>query len=265
MTDAASVIRLEITRAELESIFVLKYGSPEETGWGPKARWKAGYFNPDDHYEALLNRLVDSNCRWLDVGCGRDLFRSNAPLGRILANRCQRLVGVDPDPTLAENPFVHEKVAVPFEEYRPKETFDLVTMRMVAEHVENPAQVARVLAESAAPGGLVVVYTVNRFSPVPLLTAIVPFVLHHPAKRILWGSARKDTFPTFFRMNTRTRLRKIFEEAGLREAFFAYLDDCRTSSGFKMLQMFELGLWRILKKVGFRYPENCLLGVFQKP
>jgi SAM-dependent methyltransferase len=257
--------RLEITREELERIFVLKYGDPQVTGWGPKARWRAGYFNPDDHYEALLNRLVDGNCRWLDVGCGRDLFRSNTELGRLLAGRCRRLVGVDPDPTLAENPFVHEKVALPLEDLRPDETFNLVTMRMVAEHIENPGRVARVLAAATAPGGLVVVYTVNRFSPVPLLTAVVPFALHHPAKWILWRSARRDTFPTFFRMNTRTRLRKIFEEAGLREAYFAYLDDCRTTSGFKTLHKLELALWRILTAVGWRYPENCLLGVYQKP
>ena len=253
-----------ITREDLEHIFLLKYGPPDKTGWGPRTRWALGHFNPDDHYEALIEKLVGPASRWLDVGCGRSLFRSNEALARLLADRCDRLVGVDPDPTLQENPFVHEKVSLPLEDYRTKERFDLVTMRMVAEHVENPNRLAATLRDCTNPGGNVVVYTVNKYSPVPIITAFLPFDLHHPLKWVLWRSKKKDTFPTFFRMNTRARLRKIFEEAGFTEAFFTYLDDCRTTSGFKRLQWIELIAWRGLRRLGLRYPENCLLGVYRK-
>lgn len=233
---------LQVTREQLDSIFRLKYGSPSSTGWGPRMRWHAGHFNPDDHYEALVERLIEPGCQWLDVGCGRSLFPSNERLAELLAKRCGLLVGLDPDPTLAENPFVHERVHLPLEEFEPKTTFQLVTLRMVAEHVKHPAEFARSLARCTTPGGHVVVYTVNRFSPVPLITSVVPFKLHHPAKKILWVAEEKDTFPTCFRMNTRRRLKKILESAGFREVFFAYLDDCRTTGGFRSLQRLELAL-----------------------
>lgn len=254
---------LSVHREQLESIFHLKYGSLSTTGWGPRMRWQAGHFNPDDHYEALVERLIEPGCRWLDVGCGRSLFPSNERLARLLAGRCGLLVGLDPDPTLAENPFVHERVHLPIEEFQTTRPFQVITLRMVAEHVQHPREFSRSLARCLAPGGRVVVYTVNRFSPVPLITSVVPFGLHNPAKRVLWGTEEKDTFPTFFRMNTRRRLKEVLESAGFRELFFTYLDDCRTTSGFRPLQRLELALWRAMQSLGWRYPENCLLGVYE--
>jgi SAM-dependent methyltransferase len=163
-----------------------------------------------------------------------------------------------------ENPFVHRKVPVALEDFESDTSFDLVTLRMVAEHVQDPTKFVRSLARCTAPGGRVVVYTVNRFSPVPLITSAVPFALHHPAKRILWGTETKDTFPTYFRMNTRRSLRSLFESESFSEESFAHLDDCRTTGAFRFLQRVELGLWRALRTLGMRYPENCLLGVYRK-
>ena len=100
------------SEAALREIFRLKYGDPA-TGWGPQMRMRAGYFNPDDHYEALVAGLVRPQTVWLDVGCGRDIFPSNRALARLLADRCRRLVGFDPDVTIEENPFIHERRGCP--------------------------------------------------------------------------------------------------------------------------------------------------------
>ena len=75
----------------------MKYGAPEQAGWGPRMRLRFGYFNPDDHYEAMVDRLVTPGSSWLDVGCGRKLIPSNVPLGEELSKRCGLLVGVGPD------------------------------------------------------------------------------------------------------------------------------------------------------------------------
>ena len=87
------MVDLAPSRAALESVFRVKYGEPASAWWGPAMRWRFGYFNPDDVYEALLDGLVGAQTRWLDVGCGRDLFPSNRPLARTLADRC-RLLGL---------------------------------------------------------------------------------------------------------------------------------------------------------------------------
>jgi len=251
-------------RSDLEAVFRLKYGDPETTGWGPRMRWRFGYFNPDEHYEATVDRLVTSATRWLDVGCGRELFPSNRALARQLSDRARRLVGIDPDVTLEENPFVHEKVRLPLDEYQTDERFDLVTLRMVAEHVADPERVAGVLGRIVAPGGLVVVFTVHRFAPVPLLTSVVPFRLRHPVKRFLWRTEEKDTFPTCFRMNTRHRLARLMSGAGFEEARFELLDDCRSLARFKAGLWSELTVRRALAGVGLGYPERCVLGVYRR-
>lgn len=260
-----SVDASAVTESELQAIFDIKYRGADQLGPGPARRLAHGYFTPDDHYEAVVRRLVGAETRWLDVGCGRNLFPSNQVLARELSERCAELVGVDPDDTLQENPFVHRKLQGFVEEVvSEEERFDLVTFRMVAEHVTDPEPLLRALRTIVVAGGHVVVYTVNRWSPVPLLTAVTPFALHNPIKYVLWRTEAKDTFPTAFRMNTRTRLRELFEAHGFREAGFSYLDDCRTFQGYSALNTLELVLRRMLNSVGCRYPENCLLGVYRR-
>src|SRR5262245_40186768 len=104
-------------------------------GWGPRIRGHFGYFTPDDYYEATVSRSVTAGCTWLDVGSGRNVFPSNRKLARILARRCGLLIGLDPDSTIDENDLVHERVKTSIEGYQTERTFDVVTMRMVAEHV----------------------------------------------------------------------------------------------------------------------------------
>ena len=249
----------------LAQIFALKYGSDAQLGWGPRLRREHGYDNPDDWYEALLAGICVPGLRWLDIGCGRELFPNNRPLARLLAARVGRLVGLDPDPTLQENPYVHERIAAPIDGFDGGAAFDLVTLRMVAEHIDAPERCVAAMARALAPGGLAVVYTVFAGSPMPLLTRVAPMRLRHLVKRWLWRTEPKDTFPTRFRMNTRSALRRLFAAAGLREAAFLRLDDCRTFARFRWLCELELRLRGLCRGLGVPYPEHCLLGVYRKP
>ena len=67
-----------------------------------------------------------------------------------------------------------------------------------------------------------------------------------------------------YRMNTRPQLRRLFARHGFREAYFAHLPDCRTTFRFRLLHGLELLLWRALDRVGVTYPENCLLGIYER-
>jgi SAM-dependent methyltransferase len=256
---------LGITPPELLAIFEAKYGPDlSAVGWAPRLRARFGYFSPDDHYEALVSKLVTPGSAWLDVGCGRNIFPSNYRLARTLAERCRVLVGVDPDDTIRENTLLHRRVQQSIEDFKSDEHFDVVTLRMAAEHVTDPDGTVGALSRLTRVGGVVVVYTINRWSPVPIITWLVPFRLHHPAKRVLWQTEAKDTFPVRYRMNTRKDLRRVFGRQGFREAQFAYLDDCRTLARFRVTLSLELCLWRCLRASGVTYPDNCLLGVYER-
>jgi len=253
-----------ITAQDLTQTFSIKYGPAEALDWGPRVRLRFGYFSPDDWYEALVSKLVHSETTWLDVGCGQRLFRSNPRLASLLSSRCRLLVGVDPDETIEDNPFVHQKVRASIADYRPSTSFDLITLRMVAEHITDPEPTVRSLARIIKPGGKIVIYTVFKYSPIPLLTFLVPFPWHHAVKRLLWGTSPRDTFPVAYRMNTRSRLRRLFERAHFREVWFAYLDDCRTFGRFRSANWFELAVWALLQRLGVHYPELCILGLYEK-
>lgn len=252
------------TTEDVLRLLTLKHEDPQQEGWAVRARYRHGYFIPDDIYTAVVERHVTAHARWLDVGGGRSVFPFHRALAKILAERCRLLVGVDPSDNLQANPYVHEKAQCTIEEYRTSHVFDLATLRMVAEHLADPPRAIAALRGLLRPGGRVIVYTVNRWSPITILSSLTPFWLHHRLKRILWGGEEKDTFPTCYRMNTRKRLKELFEKAGFEERLFAHLDDCGTFGQIPGLHHAELLAWRVLHRIGVRYPENCLLGVYEK-
>lgn len=251
--------------AALQQIFRLKYGPDATLGWGPRLRRDYGYDSPDDWYEALLSLLVVPGLSWLEIGCGREICPSNKALARVLADRVGRLVGLDPDPTLDENPYVHEKVHAGIDDFDGKQQFDLVTLRMVAEHIADPDACVRGVERALRPGGLCIVYTVFAWSPMPILTRLAPMGLRHVVKHWLWGTDKKDTFPTCFRMNTRGRLQRLFAGRGLEEAAFVRLDDCRTFARFRMVSELELKTRTACRFFGLPYPEHCIVGIYRKP
>jgi hypothetical protein len=65
-------------------------------------------------------------------------------------------------------------------------------------------------------------------------------------------------------MNTRKTLRDHFDAGGFREVFFAHVDDCSTFGSINALNLVELGVWRVFHSLGMRYPENCLLAVYER-
>ena len=255
---------LDVTNEDLMNVYNVKYRRFGEPGWGPRQRLKFGYFQADDHYEALVNKLVQSGCSWADVGCGRDIFPSNPDLAETIAARCSSVFGIDPDQNIEDNPLITDKFRGPLEEWQVDRQFDVVTLRMVAEHIQEPEKVVGSLAEMTREGGRVVVYTPNKYSPVPLLTSVVPFAWHNPIKRVLWNTESRDTFPTAFRMNTRSCLRRYFEAGGFVEDHFQYLDDCSVTSRFRLLNFLELSVRNLFHRLGLHYPENCLLGVYRR-
>jgi len=250
--------------ANLPTVLTTKFGSPDRMGWRPRLRQRFGYCTPDELYEAAVAGFVHNDTVWLDVGCGRDLFPSNPGTAAILAGRCRLLVGLDPSENIEANPLLHERVRATIESYHPDRRHDLVTMRMVAEHIETPQTAIAALSRFTRPGGCVILYTVQKWSPAALAAALTPMAVHHAVKRVLWSTEERDTFPTFYRMNTRKRLRGLFEAAGFVEELFLRLDDTRTFGKWKSLATLELQLWRCLKAIGVAYPEACLLGIYRK-
>ncbi len=253
------------TDDDLYQLFLTKYGEPDQTGWSPRQRLKFGYYQPGDYYDAVVNKLVTADTSWVDVGGGRAIFPQNENLSKQVAQRCKRLIAVDPSPNVREHDYAHDYYQTFFEDLETEERFDLATFRMVAEHIVNPDAVLLKLREIMKPNGVVVIYTINKFSPVPIVTYLTPFSVHFKVKKLIWGGEEKDTFPVAYKMNTRNTLHALFTKHGFVEEEFRYLDDLSSFKSFKFLNKCELVIWKALNSIGLRYPENNLLGIYRLP
>jgi len=248
----------------LQRLTRIKHGPEGSTGWGTALRMQFGHYTPDDYYESCVDSLVDARTEWIDVGGGNAIFPSNPRLARLLADRCGRLVAVDPSSNVNENLFAHECHRAMLEDYEDSRGFNLATMRMVVEHVVHPQKFVAKLSQLVKPNGKAIVYTVNRWAPVTLVSANTPMWFHHATKKLLWNAREEDTFPVVYSMNSRFRLRNLFMEAGFREIYFRHLDDCRTFARWRLTLTAELALWKALHSIGLHYPETCLLGVYER-
>jgi SAM-dependent methyltransferase len=248
----------------MKTRFAARYGDVRNHGWWVRTSSRFGYHHPVTWYETLVDKLVTAETRWIDVGGGKQSFPSNAELSAELARRCSLLVVVDPSHNVHSNELAHERAQCLIEDYQSDRRFDLATLRMVAEHVEQPERVLAALAKLIVPGGSLVIYTPNRWSPISVAATAMPFALHRRLAGVLWGAQEEDVFPTVYRMNTRRRLSSLLAQHGFRELAFAYIDSCTAFQSFRVPCLMELSLWRVLRTLGLHYPENELLGVYQR-
>jgi 2-polyprenyl-3-methyl-5-hydroxy-6-metoxy-1,4-benzoquinol methylase len=253
-----------VLESDLSVVAMEKYGDLAQAGWGPRLRRRFGYYTPDDYYEAALNKLAGPETRWLDVGCGREILPFSPAASRALSARVKSLTGVDPSDNIDDNPYLHHRAKCMLEDFYSDEPFDLISLRMVVEHVTDPPAAAGALARLCRIGGRVLIYTVDKYSPVSLVSAATPIAFHHRVKGFLWGGEERDTFPTAYLMNTRGRLASLMSAAGFEEEHFCTLSDTRTTNRFYVLNVVELALWRACRAVGLDYPEKCLLGVYRR-
>jgi len=242
-----------------------KYGDSESMGWSPRRRIAYGYTLPGDVYECFLEKVVNKDTRWVDVGGGRSVLPHNTSLSEELSNRCSSLSAVDPSDNVFDNPFAHEKIRAFFEDMQTSKTFNLATFRMVAEHVEKPERVLEKLKVCVDPGGLVVIYTINKYCPIPLLTRITPFSWHHQVKKFIWGGEERDTFPVAYKMNSRKELNSLFLSGGNFElVMFQKLDDVSATINFDLINRIEMIFWKLFNVLGVRYIENNILAVYRR-
>lgn len=253
-----------VVEEDLNRLFADKYQDASGMGWGPRLRKSFRYFTPDDHYEALVAKLVREGTVWADVGCGRDIFPSNRRLARDLSKRAGFVLGIDPDPNIKDNEYLSSAVQGDIETYVPDRAYDLVTMRMVAEHIASPHKSVRAISGMLKPGGMAVVYTPHKWAPFSILARATPMAIHHFFKRILWSTEERDTFPVQFKMNTRAALREVFSRESMRETNFRLIDDCRVFQKFYLLNYAELTARRLFRALRIRYPETCILAVYTK-
>jgi ubiquinone/menaquinone biosynthesis C-methylase UbiE len=146
----------------------------------------------------------------LDLGAGAGIV-SQMNFRGIAARVC----GLDPDPRVLQNPYLDEaKIGtgecIPF----PNNTFHIVVADNVAEHLPTPEEVFFEVSRVLKPGGVFIMKTPNLFHYMPTIARFTPTGFHRFFNK-LRGRAFQDTFPTQYRCNTSSALRRLARSSGL--------------------------------------------------
>ena len=219
-------------------------------------------------YEEVLNGLIGSSTRWLDVGCGHraiDSWRGEQEAA--LVRRAAACVGVDPYvPSLRQHRSFTRLVggtvsSLPF----PDGSFDLVTANMVVEHLDAPQVQFREVARVLSAGGRFVFFTPNRDGYTVRMVRLVPEGLRPRLARWLHGRHAEDVFPTHYRANTERDVRALAAAAGLEMVEMHCLLSFAFFGVVPPLAALELALMRLLMRPSLAAWRPHLLAVLRKP
>ena len=226
------------------------------------SKYYAGRRFHDALYRELIRRHLEPGARLLDAGCGRYLrfCREFSPIAHV--------VGIDLEPSFDTDnrtpPYAirGDIGALPF----PSECFDMVISRSVVEHLEDPPRVFREFFRVLRPGGKVVILTPNKYDYVSFIAAITPYRLHRFLVSRIFGIPEDDVFPTLYRANTLSAIRKTMSAAGLVER---EIDTINHYPAYLMFSpaLFRLGVLyeRLTSLNMLRSLRGSILGIFERP
>jgi 2-polyprenyl-3-methyl-5-hydroxy-6-metoxy-1,4-benzoquinol methylase len=188
-----------------------------------------GYSRVDGtvEYYNRVQAILKPTDTLLDVGCGRGCrredpceFRKNV---QNLRNKCSRIIGIDVDPAGADNPWIHEFRLITDLDHWPveKESIDVVFTDCVLEHVESPSLFFSECHRVLKPNGILCIRTPNFWGYVGLIANCIPNRFHARITGMVQHErSTEDVFPTFYRCNTRSRLKRDLARSGFSSAIY---------------------------------------------
>ena len=154
----------------------------------------------------------------LDAGCGR-----TAPSLATYRGIAGRLIGVDlVDFTVPNTDMeLHQAdlASMPIE----SGSVDVMMARSVMEHVERPLETFRETARVLKPGGHFIFLTANAWDYASIIAMIVPNRWHPSVVRKVEGRDESDVFPTRYRTNTHSAIRRFSRQSGFAVRQLDYL------------------------------------------
>ena len=152
--------------------------------------WIRGYITPDSVI--------------LEIGAGKGI---NNPYD--FGKLSKKVIGVDLDPRVLDNPNLNEALCIDFFENKfDDNSFDIIFANNVAEHIQNPQEFLAEVKRVIKPNGFFFFKTPNILHYAIIIAKFTPYWFH---KFYCALSSRKpeDTFPTYYRMNSKRQIEKL--------------------------------------------------------
>ncbi|MGB1285879.1 MAG: class I SAM-dependent methyltransferase [Aggregatilineales bacterium] len=161
-------------------------------------------------YTEMIKAAIDAKTLLLDVGCGRDSLA-----GDVLQQAAGR-TGIDlsfedlQHNTSMDVAMLADAGKLPF----PDEHFDVLISQWVVEHFEDPDAAFTEMQRVLKPGGKLIFLTTNAHNYIPVFSRLVPDGLQHTIIQTFLRRPAHESFPTFYRANTRRQLENIAANTG---------------------------------------------------
>jgi SAM-dependent methyltransferase len=228
-----------------------------------------GLRNSQFAYREALQESVRPGIRWLDLGCGHQLFPDWMPDALSsqldLVDRCTAAVGVDAA-DLRPHSVGLKKVAADVEQLPfADETFSLVTANMVVEHVKDPERLLREVRRVLLPGGGFLFHTPNASYFEVAIARHIPAAVTRGVASFLDGRGGDDIFPTHYRLNKAHEIVRLAAESGLATRFVRHVECTAQGVMLGPLVIFELLVIRMLRLPILENYRSDLIVMLEKP
>ncbi len=178
-------------------------------------RYYPNFKDAETRYEELIKSSLNKGMVVLDAGCGKAGI-----LGKY-AGEAKTVVGIDADrESLKSNPLLNNLIVGNLEDLPFKdESFHLITCQWTLEHLEEPQKAFQEFNRLLKKGGQLIVITSNIYNYVMILSKLMPLSLKQKILAKL-GRGESDTFPTYYRCNSPSRLLKMTKSTGFQKRRF---------------------------------------------
>ena len=218
----------------------------------------------DDLYrEELLNILKENKVsNWVDAGGGNDpgIYRKDYD-----SIENVQLVSLDEDSNaLSKNKTAHLLISCTLEKIPLKtQSADVITMRWVAEHVEEPKKVLKEFCRILKENGRLLILTpnANHFYP-PIAKHFPKAYESYRTKVCGWKSS--GIHNRFYRMNRRSTLKSLFKALYVHEEKFYYVNSHFFHRKLSFLYFIESCLIRLLMIFRIHIFDYAIIGVYKK-
>jgi SAM-dependent methyltransferase len=201
------------------------------------------------YYEALRAQLAPAK-RWLDLGCGHQVFAEWMTREQDAVVAQSRLVaGIDLDwQGLRNHTAIDRRVfgdlsQLPF----ASGSWDVISANMVIEHLLDPGAVLREVHRALAPGGTFVFHTPNFYHWGTLVARALPDGIKKRLVRLFEGRVEADVFETHYRMNTAADVRRRARAAGFEVVELQHVNSSATLKMLGPIVLLELLFIRLIE------------------
>ena len=173
----------------------------------------------DSVFKIEVLKLLSPQSIIVDIGCGK-----KAIFLRSLSSHIKKAYGIDLEVSTeiidGNIHIIHgDAESIPL----PECSVDIITMAYVAEHLQNPKKVLIECKRILKPGGSVILIAPCKFYLPIFFGRAVPHCIKRRLNRLITSTDSDETFPAYYKANSRRALLKLSYSVGLKVVKMKYI------------------------------------------